>query len=127
GDDDSSGGDDGPVCCFAYDDDVLIIRSDMALFIVTATDPSGQTVECVVDLCEFLDDPDGGHDDDDDGSSLTCPADINRDGLVNGDDVLTMFINWGPQDPGHACDLDADGDVDSTDVMSALLEWGACQ
>ncbi len=53
-----------------------------------------------------------------------CPADINDDGVVDGNDLGTLLAAWGPG-TGSA-DLNNDGVVDGNDLGSLLAAWGPC-
>lgn len=53
----------------------------------------------------------------------SCPADLNYDRLVNGDDLGTLLGDWGTGGPG---DFNADGIVDGADLGQMLVSWGAC-
>ena len=50
------------------------------------------------------------------------PADLNRDGLVNGADFGLLLGKWGCDDPGYA-DLDGDGCVLGSDIGIMLGDW----
>jgi hypothetical protein len=58
----------------------------------------------------------------------SCPADLNSDGAVNGDDLGVMLGAWGPCPSGGAClpDLNADGAVNGDDLGALLGDWGSC-
>lgn len=68
---DSSSDDSSPDvdCEFEFDDGVLEIESDMAVLIVTATDPAGNVTVCELDLCAVPDDDDDDDESSDDSSS----------------------------------------------------------
>jgi len=54
-----------------------------------------------------------------------APADINLDGLVNGDDLQFILNNWGQNITGRANgDLNGDGTVDGDDMQFVLNDWG---
>ena len=50
------------------------------------------------------------------------PADLNRDGRVNGADFGLLLDKWGCDDPGYA-DLDGDGCVLGSDIGIILSDW----
>ena len=50
------------------------------------------------------------------------PADLNRDGFVNGADFGLLLGKWGCDDPGYA-DLDGDGCVLGSDIGIMLGDW----
>lgn len=54
-----------------------------------------------------------------------CPADINGDGEVNGQDLGILLSAWGASAPSPA-DLNGDGTVDATDLATMLALWGPC-
>jgi hypothetical protein len=60
-------------------------------------------------------------------SAPPCPADLNDDGAVNGDDLGILLGNWGAcastECPG---DFDQNGSVDADDLGILLAAWGAC-
>jgi hypothetical protein len=70
GDDDSSSdeGDGGP-CGFSIVGGVIVIHSDSAVLIVTATDAAGHVGTCMLDLCAEDNDGDSDSEADDDSSS----------------------------------------------------------
>ncbi|HVP73439.1 MAG TPA: hypothetical protein VMS30_06840 [Phycisphaerales bacterium] len=54
-----------------------------------------------------------------------CPADINGDGVVDVNDLLTVITNWlavGPN-PG---DINGDNIVDVNDLLAVVSTWGTC-
>ncbi|MFM9181915.1 MAG: GC-type dockerin domain-anchored protein [Phycisphaerales bacterium] len=59
--------------------------------------------------------------------STPCPADLNDDGLVNGDDLGVLLTAWGAC-VGAECpaDLTDDGLVNGEDLGALLTAWGAC-
>lgn len=52
-----------------------------------------------------------------------CPADLSRDGKVDGADLTELLGNWGQ--PG-ASDLDGSGTTDGGDITAVLGAWGDC-
>ncbi len=56
------------------------------------------------------------------------PADLNRDGRVNSEDLGILFVNWGPQDDAPSGirnpDLDGDGLVSGVDLGLMFMDWG---
>jgi hypothetical protein len=54
-----------------------------------------------------------------------CPADLNGDTFVNGDDLGLLLTSWGAC-AGCAADLNADGFVNGDDLGQLLVAWGAC-
>ena len=60
------------------------------------------------------------------GPSCNCPADIARDGVVNGIDLAAVLNNWGS--PGGTFDADVNGDglVNGVDLAEVLNSWGPC-
>ncbi|MFO0875291.1 MAG: hypothetical protein U0575_15160 [Phycisphaerales bacterium] len=57
------------------------------------------------------------------GAPLTCAADLNHDGLVNGADLGLLLGNWGGTGLG---DLTGDGSVNGADLGILLGAWGDC-
>ena len=58
--------------------------------------------------------------------AATKPADVNRDGVVNIDDLLAMIAAWGTCPASSLCpaDITANGVVDIDDLLQVLLNWG---
>lgn len=54
----------------------------------------------------------------------TCPADLNRDGMVDGADMGVFLTAWGTDDP--LADFNGDGMVDGEDFGRLLVDWGSC-
>jgi hypothetical protein len=57
--------------------------------------------------------------------SSGCPADLNGDTFVNGDDLGLLLTSWGAC-AGCTADLNADGFVNGDDLGQLLVAWGAC-
>jgi hypothetical protein len=57
------------------------------------------------------------------GSGDPCPADIDGNGVVDVDDLLTLLANWGGEGDG---DIDGSGVVDVDDLLILLAAWGPC-
>ena len=53
-----------------------------------------------------------------------CPADLNDDGSVDGNDLGSLLAGWGSA--GGAADLNGDGSVDGNDLGMLLAAWGPC-
>lgn len=53
-----------------------------------------------------------------------CPADITRDGTVDGGDLGTVLSAWATDDP--RADLNNDGAVNGADLGMLLAAWGPC-
>ena len=53
----------------------------------------------------------------------TCPADLNGDGMVGGDDLGVLLGDWGGS---GSSDLDGDGMVGGGDLGLLLSAWGIC-
>ena len=49
--------------------------------------------------------------------------DLNGDGVINVDDVLTAVAAFGSGDGG---DADGDGDTDVDDLLALMAGWGPC-
>ena len=57
----------------------------------------------------------------------SCPADLNDDRFVNGDDLGVLLGAWGACGAGGCpADLNADGFVNGDDLGVLLGAWGAC-
>ena len=54
---------------------------------------------------------------------LTCPADFNDDGGVDGGDVQVFFLAW--QEGDERADVNADGGVDGGDLEAFFVRWQA--
>ena len=54
-----------------------------------------------------------------------CPWDLNGDGSVGINDLLSLLGQWGT-DPGGPPDFDGDGTVGITDLIELLANWGPC-
>ncbi len=55
-----------------------------------------------------------------------APEDLNRDGVVNAQDLAILLGAWGPCgdcDGGCAADLDGDCEVGATDLARVLSAW----
>ena len=55
-----------------------------------------------------------------------CVGDIVGDGVVNGADLTTVLIHWGPCAGSCVADIDGDGQVGAQDLAIVLSSWGAC-
>ena len=57
-----------------------------------------------------------------------CPADLNDDGAVNGEDLGILLAAWGACPTTGPCpaDLNDDGAVDGVDLGILLAAWGPC-
>jgi hypothetical protein len=77
-----------------------------------------------IDAWEFILGTAADGDGDGEIDDCECPADLNRDGVVNGEDLGILLIDWGPG-PSDA-DLDGDDIVNGSDIGILLLLWGGC-
>jgi hypothetical protein len=59
-------------------------------------------------------------------SPTCCPADLNRDDVVDADDLGKLLSNWGFVSPNTIGDLNGDWAVNGADVGQLLAAWGAC-
>ncbi|MGA0419754.1 MAG: M12 family metallo-peptidase [Phycisphaerales bacterium] len=59
------------------------------------------------------------------GDGPACPADLNDNGEVGGEDLATMLGSWGPC-VGCPADLDGNGEVGGADLAELLSSWGPC-
>jgi hypothetical protein len=57
-----------------------------------------------------------------------CPGDLNRDGAVDGADLLMLLSQWGECTDPCECpaDLNCDETVDGADLLILLSNWGEC-
>lgn len=58
------------------------------------------------------------------GPCEPCPADLTRDGSIDGDDLARMLAAWGSTDASN--DVDDDGLVNGQDLGLILAGWGYC-
>jgi hypothetical protein len=56
-----------------------------------------------------------------------CPADLDGDRVVNGNDLGRLLAAWGPCPAGCAADIVRDGAVDGIDLGALLGAWGPCR
>jgi len=59
------------------------------------------------------------------GDDEDCQGDLDGDGLVDTQDLLTLLSRWGSGDP--VADLAGSGVVDAQDLLLMLSVWGACE
>jgi hypothetical protein len=68
---------------------------------------------------------------DSDGSATpACPEDLNGDGVIDGQDLLVIFTNWGQSSwcaAQLAGDINGDGAVNAADMVEVLEGWGECE
>ena len=57
---------------------------------------------------------------------LTCPADLNHDGVVDVSDLLILLSGWGPCQGSCKADITDDATVDVSDLLGLLSAWGPC-
>jgi hypothetical protein len=55
-----------------------------------------------------------------------CPADIFRDGVVNGSDLGIVLAQWGQSTQTTVSDINDDGYVDGKDLATVISSWGPC-
>jgi hypothetical protein len=61
------------------------------------------------------------------GCTANCPADLNVDGVVNGDDLGILLAGWGQCTSSNCiADLNDDGVVNGDDLGILLGAWGPC-
>ena len=84
--------------------------------------PYGSQIEAVViDLggnCEALDCADC--------NPNPCPADLNQDDVVNGEDLSILLADWGCLGIECIGDINEDGLVNGADLTVILSTWGPC-
>ena len=58
-----------------------------------------------------------------------CGGDIDANGLVNVEDILSLLSEWGPCDGITSCfsDQNEDGVVDVNDLLMLIANWGTCE
>ncbi len=78
-----------------------------------------------IDAWEFILGTAADGDGDGEIDDCECPADLNRDGRIDGEDLGVLLLEWGPG-PSDA-DLDGDSLVDGSDLGIMLLLWGMCE
>ncbi|MDP7006548.1 MAG: hypothetical protein QF718_10115 [Phycisphaerales bacterium] len=54
-----------------------------------------------------------------------CPEDLDGDGQINVNDLLSVVGDWGMTDSD--ADLDGNGTVDTPDLLAVIASWGPCQ
>ena len=59
--------------------------------------------------------------DDCDSCETSNPADFNRDGVVDGQDLALVLAHWGSSNPD--VDLNLDGIVNGADMTLLLASW----
>jgi hypothetical protein len=52
------------------------------------------------------------------------PEDVNRDGIVSGNDLSLVLIKFGTPCPGCPEDITGDGLVSGADLSRVLIKWG---
>lgn len=73
----------------------------------------------------FMGDATDCADDNGDGTAdACCPADVNGDGEVSIEDLLTLLAQWGTVGP--EADVDGNGEVEVEDLLILLAAWGPC-
>ncbi len=58
----------------------------------------------------------------------SCPGDVDGDGTVDFQDLLSLLSDFGPCEPGTPCDADFDGNgsVDFQDLLTLVSAFGDC-
>ena len=54
-----------------------------------------------------------------------CLSDINGDGVLDVNDIMTIIMNWGSTN-APLCDLNGDGVVEVNDLIILISAWGSC-
>jgi hypothetical protein len=121
------------LCEHEFAGEILSIQSETAILIVTGIDLAGNVNECQIDLCEFLASGEesvvvGGDANTPGGSGgVVCPEDVNFDGVVDVDDVVSIVMHWGPDSGSNPCDVNGDGTIDTDDIVMVVIRWGTCE
>jgi len=55
-----------------------------------------------------------------------CLADLNGDGVVDGNDLTIVLGQWSCTEDNCLADLNGDGTVDGSDLTIVLGQWGSC-
>ena len=60
--------------------------------------------------------------------SFFCGGDVDANGLVNVEDILSLLSEWGSCDGISSCfsDSNDDGSVDVNDLLMLIANWGTC-
>lgn len=58
-------------------------------------------------------------------TAVSCPADLDGDGVVGASDLAQLLGSWGPC-PSCEADFNFDGVVGAVDLAELLGNWGAC-
>jgi len=100
---------------------------------VTATYITSTAADCnangLIDSCELAaglgtDQNGNGIPDDCENPATACPADLDRNGVVEGGDLAILLGAWGSG--SAAQDITGDGLIDGSDVATMLGAWGSC-
>ena len=59
-----------------------------------------------------------------DSCGVSCPADVNSDGVVNVNDLLEVVASWGVC--SCPADINGDGEANVTDILLVIAAWGDC-
>ena len=72
-------------------------------------------------------DSDGNQDEEQesDNNPAACTGDLDGNGTVDVEDMLTILNAWGPCS-GCSADIDASGEVEVNDMLALLAAWGNC-
>ena len=102
---------------------------DTSCQIIDCIDPTGAC--CYENDCQVLsqwecDNQDGFfyEEQECDICSPDCPSDLNQDGYVNVNDLLTVIAAWGETESN--ADINGDSIVDVADVLEVIATWGIC-
>ena len=60
------------------------------------------------------------------GTVTPCPADLNGNGEVDIDDLLSFIGVWGPCDVPCPADFDGNGEIGIDDLLILISAWGPC-
>jgi hypothetical protein len=101
---------------------------------VTATYITSTAADCnangLIDSCELAaglgtDQNGNGIPDECENPATACPADLDRNGVVEGGDLAILLGAWGSG--SAAQDITGDGLIDGSDLATMLGAWGSCE
>jgi hypothetical protein len=85
------------------------------LFNGWSAEVNGDHADLFINACVWLNPP----------APPACPADVDRNGTIDGADLSALLQAWGPCS-NCAADIDRSGTVDGADLSALLQAWGGC-